>query len=216
MFMNCNGAKFEYEGITYVIGQQVVGTGQSDYKGLYGYIMEIRDGEDKETENETPDIYCTFELPVLPHDIAELEKRFSALYRQKKTLEDIILDEVIMAPEMIKGLEEPEKYHEFLTIYAVTEDWAANGERGHNEMLYADPDTAKYILNNRLKKELAEGCLEHWKDKEDFRVESAKDLYEGYLDGGYDENHYAIRIEEKRLAVSEEFIRLAGGISDNA
>ena len=62
------------------------------------------------------------------------------------------------------------------------------------------------MLNNRLKKELAEGCLERWKGKEDFRVESARDLYEGYLDGGYDENHYTIRIEEKKLAASREFI----------
>ena len=95
---------------------------------------------------------------------------------------------------------------EGIVIYAVTEDWAVNGERGHNEMLYADPDIAKYMFNNRLKKELAEGCLERWKDKEEFRVESVRDLYEGYLDGGYDENHYTIRTEEKKLAASREFI----------
>ena len=202
--MNRNGDKFEYEDVVFTIGQPVVGTDRSVYEGLYGHITEIRDGEDKETENETPDIYCTFELPVLPHEIEILEKRFLRL--SGKRLEDIGLDSIIMAPEMIKGLEESEKCHEFLTIYAVTEDWAANGERGHNEMLYADPDTAKYMLNNRLKKELAEGCLERWKDRKDFRVESARDLYEGYLDGGYDENHYAIQIEEKRLAASREFI----------
>lgn len=50
----------------------------------------------------------------------------------------------------------------------------------------------------------------HWQDKEDFRVESVRDSYVGYLDGEYDEKHYSIRIEEKRLAVSEDFIRLAG------
>jgi len=140
MIIDHNGAEFEYEGITYTIGRSIVGTEQSDYKGLYGYIMEIRDGEDKETENETPDIYCTFEPPILPYDIAELGKRFSVIYQQNKTLEDIGLDEVIMATEMINGLEEPEKCHEFLAVYAVTEDWAANGERGHNETLYTDPD----------------------------------------------------------------------------
>ncbi len=137
-------------------------------------------------------------LPVLPYDMEILEKRFSRL--TGKRLEDIGFDSIIMAPEMIKGLEETEKCHDFLTIYAVTEDWAANGERGHNETLYADPDAAKYMFNNRLKKELAEGCLGHWKDKDDFRVESARDLYEEYLGGRYGENHYAIRIEEKKLA----------------
>lgn len=204
MFMNRTGAVFEYEGTKFIVGQPVVGTDQSAYEGLYGFITEIRDGEDKETENDTPDIYCTFELPVLPYDMEILEKRFSRL--TGKRLKDIGFDGIIMAPGMIKGLEETEKYHELLTIFAVTEDWAANGERGHNEELYADPDAAKYMLNNKLKKELAEGCLGHWKDKDDFRVESARDLYEGYLDGGYDENHYAIRIEEKKLAASREFI----------
>ncbi len=135
----------------------VVGTDRSVYEGLYGRITEIRDGEDKETENETLDIYCTFELPVLPYDMEILEKRFSRF--TGKRLEDIGFDSIIMAPEMIKGLEETEKCHDFLTIYAVTEDWAANGERGHNETLCADPDAAKYMFNNRLKEELAEGCL---------------------------------------------------------
>lgn len=204
MFMNRSGDKFKYGDVIFTVGQMVVGTDQSVYEGLYGRITEIKDGEDKETENKTPDIYCTFELPVLPHEIEILEKRFLRL--TGKRLEDIGLDSIIMAPEMIKRLDEPEKCHELLTIYAVTEDWAANGERGHNEMLYADPDIAKYMFNNRLKKELAEGCLEHWKDKEDFRVESVRDLYEGYLDGGYDENHYTIRTEEKKLAASREFI----------
>lgn len=106
MIINHNGAEFSYKGVTFVIGQPIVGTKQSEYEGLYGVITEIRDGKDKDTENDTPDIYCTFEPPVLPHDIERLEKRFSGLYQQSKKLEDISLDEVIMAPEMIKGLED--------------------------------------------------------------------------------------------------------------
>ena len=57
MIINRNGAEFEYKGVSFVIGQPVVGTSQSEYEGLYGLITEIRDGEDKETENDTPDIY---------------------------------------------------------------------------------------------------------------------------------------------------------------
>lgn len=206
MFMNRIGAVFEYEGTKFTVGQPVVGTDQSAYEGLYGFITEIRDGEDKETENDTPDIYCTFEPPVLPHDIVELEKSFSRLYQEPKKLEDIGLNEVIMAPEMIKGTGNPEECRMFLSIHAVIEDWAANGERGHSEELYTEPADAKYRLHTKLKKELEEGCLEHWQGNEDFRVDSAKDSYEGYLDGEYDESHYAIRIEEKKMAVSEEFI----------
>ena len=210
MIINRTGAKFEHEGVTFIVGQRVVGTDQSEYEGLYGFITEIRGGEDKETENDTPDVYCTFEPPVLPYDITEMEKYFSELYQQPKKLEDINLDEVIMATEMIKGVEEPEKCRAFLPIYTVIEDWAANGERGHSEEPYTEFADAKYILHAKLKKELEEGCLMHWQDKEDFRVESVKDSYVGYLDGEYDEKHYSIRIEETRLAVSEDFIRLAG------
>lgn len=63
--------------------------------------MAITDGEDKRTENSTPDFYCCFDPPVLPYDIKQLEEIFSDLYDFPKTLEDIILDYVIMAPEMV-------------------------------------------------------------------------------------------------------------------
>ncbi len=207
MIISCVSAKFEYKGVTFTIGQRIVGTDQSEYEGLYGFITEIRDGEDKETENDTPDIYCTFEPPVLPCDIIELEKLFSRLYQQPKKLEDISLDEVIMAPEMIKGVGNPEECRIFLPIHAVIEDWAANGERGHSEELYTEHADARYRFHTKLKKELAEGCLEHWQGKEDFRVESAKDSYEGYLEGKYDESHYVIWIEGKKLCSRRDILQ---------
>ena len=83
-------------------GASVVGTDQSEYEGLTGYIYEVRDGADKETENETPDLYCNFDPPDDPAEIAELEAVFSDLYDEPKTLEDIILDCVIMAPDMVR------------------------------------------------------------------------------------------------------------------
>ena len=54
MILNRTGAEFEYEGVTYTIGGAIVGTAESEYAGLYGRINAIHDGEDKETENETP------------------------------------------------------------------------------------------------------------------------------------------------------------------
>ena len=53
MIINRHGATFEHAGVTYTIGASVVGTDQSEYEGLTGYIYEVRDGADKETENET-------------------------------------------------------------------------------------------------------------------------------------------------------------------
>lgn len=74
MIINRQGAKFEYEGVTHTIGGAIVGTAESEYEGLYGRINAIHDGDDKETENETPDIYCEFDPPVLPCEIKALEK----------------------------------------------------------------------------------------------------------------------------------------------
>lgn len=106
MVIKRTGDIYQYEGMTYTIGERIYANGQSDWKGLFGVITEIRTDEDKETENETPDIYCSFDIPVLPADVKELEERFSDLYREPKKIEDISLDEVIMAPEMIEAVSE--------------------------------------------------------------------------------------------------------------
>jgi hypothetical protein len=105
MVIKRTGDSFQYENMTYTIGQRIFANGQSDWEGLFRVITEIRTDGDKETENETPDIYCSFDVPVLPADVKELEERFSNLYREPKKMEDISLDEVIMAPEMIEPLE---------------------------------------------------------------------------------------------------------------
>lgn len=85
MIINQPGATFTYGGVEYVIGAPVIGTKESEYEGLYGTIIEIRDGDDKETENETPDLYCEFDPPVLPHEIKRLEEIFSDLYDEPKS-----------------------------------------------------------------------------------------------------------------------------------
>ena len=91
MILLNKGETFQYDGITYTIGEQIAANNQSEYEGLVGVIIEIRDGDDKETENDTPDIYCQFDIPVLPEDRIELEKRFSSLYGEEKSIEDIPL-----------------------------------------------------------------------------------------------------------------------------
>lgn len=101
MIINEPGKKYEYEGKEYVISEVIVGR-FGVYNGLFGNILEIHDGEDKETENNAPDVYCCFKQPVLPDDIEKLESLASRLYQQEKKLEDISLDIVIMSPEMIE------------------------------------------------------------------------------------------------------------------
>lgn len=109
MILEKYGESFNYDGVSYFIGQRIVATDQSEYKGLRGWILEIRDGDDRDTENETPDIYCEFDPPDSKQEIMELERRFSDLYGEKKVLDDISLDIVIMAPEMISPVPEPKE-----------------------------------------------------------------------------------------------------------
>ena len=44
MIYNVVGQEFIYEGVTYRVGAEVVGTAESDYRGLNGFILEIRTG----------------------------------------------------------------------------------------------------------------------------------------------------------------------------
>ena len=143
MILKTLGDEFQYNGISYKIGEQIIGTEQSEYAGLLGTVMQIIDGEDKETENPTPDFYCCFTPPVLPYDIERLEQTFSGLYGSPKTLEDIALDSVIMAPEMVVPVQYVKEQRYRLPLYILSEDWAINGESGHDEYFFPMKKTQK-------------------------------------------------------------------------
>ena len=102
MILNKQGESFAVEGRTFLIGGMVWANDESDYRGLFGRITEIRDGADKDTENEGPDIYCDFMVPEQEYMVNEIEKRFSALYRTPKHMNELPLDDVIMAPDMLE------------------------------------------------------------------------------------------------------------------
>lgn len=103
MIYTKNGEKITSDGHTFAVGERIMAK-CSDYAGLKGCITEIRTGADKETENETDDVYCCFDFPESEEKVRLLEKHFSALYGAKKTRDDICLDSVIMAPEQIRRL----------------------------------------------------------------------------------------------------------------
>ena len=144
MIINQIDAQFQYEGVTYTIGGKVRANDASDYAGLYGTITEIRDGDDRETENSTPDIYCSFMAPILTDHI--------------KRPVDLMLDTVIMAPEALKVLE-PAPITQKLTIYIVREDWAFGGDCSEDFYLATDPDIANYILTELVHEQLAGGYV---------------------------------------------------------
>ena len=107
MILRENGTRFCADGKVFTIGGRVSANGESEYEGLFGTITEIRSGADRETENDVPDIYCDFEIPASEEMLRELEARFSDLYGETKTLDDISLDCVIMSPDMLEPLDTP-------------------------------------------------------------------------------------------------------------
>ncbi len=81
------------------IGSRVIANKNSPYSGLVGVVVDVRDNSNKETDNEGKDIYVSFETPYDKEKIKILEERFSKLYRQPMTIDNIALDLVIMSKD---------------------------------------------------------------------------------------------------------------------
>lgn len=209
MIFNRNGAAFTYDGITYTIGDTVIATGESAYEGLFGTILEIRTGNDKSTDNDTPDFHCEFIPPALPAEVVALETRFSALCRQKKELDEIALDEVIMAPEMIRVIN-PNGVHS-ITAYTVHEEWVLNGDYGENRYPAPDPDHAKLKMTELILNDRAEGCISDWRERGAAEEEATgENYYECWIQDEYCENHYKVSIETQTIPISEDVLTEIG------
>lgn len=219
MIYNKDGETLWYEGKLFAIGASVYANENSDYSGLFGRIIEIRTGNDRETENDTPDIYCEFDPPVLSAARKELEASFSTLYRSPKRIEELGLDFVIMGPDMLTSLPVPDQDYPKATLYIVTSHWASDGEYGSYEIPFTNQLDAKRQFHNDLRDEQKGGCLERWRTKTQFVEEETENSYECYLDGEYCENHFYIGMEQRSLAVSPDFLQsvtyLMAGVCNN-
>lgn len=209
MIINRAGAQFVYEGITYTIGDKIFSNDTSDFRGLFGYIKEIRTGDDRETDNDTPDIHCYFYPPFEPEAIAELESRFSTLYRSPKRLEDIALDEVIMAPDMIQVITSAKSTH-MITAFRVEESWVIKGEPGMEVTPALDEMQAKQRMAELIHNESTEGCILEWRDDPQFEVEITPTFYECWLRDEYCENRYKVKITPIHMCISEELFESLG------
>lgn len=101
MILEKRGESITLEGKLFVIGGRVHSNGMSDYADLDGTVTEIRTDDDRDTDNETPDIYVCFDIPEKRCTVKKIEARFTELYGQRMTIDDIALDCVIMAPDML-------------------------------------------------------------------------------------------------------------------
>lgn len=98
-----NNYKLNIDDKIFSIGGKVWANEASDYAGLIGRVTEIRT-DDKETENEGPEICCSFNVPEHDAVVRKIEARFSELYQTPKRIEDLTLDNVIMAPKMLEPI----------------------------------------------------------------------------------------------------------------
>ena len=205
MIMNKNGEQLEYNGRVFTIGKPIMATGESEYDGLFGVIYEIREGDDKDTDNETPDLYCRFDIPILSDDIQRLEKNFSDAYGEPKTLDDIILDNVIMAPDMVKHIHQDDETGVTRIIYIVEEDWAVEGDYGHCISLHTSYPDARFQMHELISEERENGIISRLKDDGDFVCDTYGDTYDAYIDSRYSEDHYRVSIDYEKLMVPQEF-----------
>ena len=206
MIINKDGMRYTYNGTTYTIGAAVVATEESEYQGLCGIITEIRDGVDRETENDTPDIYCCFETPLFPKEIHELEQRFSDLYQTPKKLDEITLDMVIMAPEMVRVISPDPSVCKTCKVYLLTMQFTTSWDSGCITELYADYDMARFAMLKGIREEQAEGCIKDWADRDALEEEYCTDFYEAWHRDEYSEKHFTASIEKLSLTLPQRII----------
>ena len=201
MIINKQGEAFEYEGKKYIVGEDVYAT-ESSYYGLIGVIKEIRTGEDKDTDNPEPDIYCDFFEPVLEADKERLYQTFGNYYA---------LDGIIMAPSMVTPIREGccNGKEKFGTLFLLQEEWAYDGDGVQtNTMAFTNKESALMFFKYRLYQESEDGSISSYRDNDAVVVDEGAEDYEIFLEGFYNDDHYIIHILELPLAMSESYLKL--------
>lgn len=193
MILNKQGEQYACNGNTYKIDGEVFVVDEGPYEGLIGTITEIRDGEDRETDNDTVDIYCDFDMPAIQCERDCLIGRFSIVCGIPMTSDEINLDQVIMAPEMICSLEDD---HKDTTIHVLSEEWCGDSGHGRDIFVYTDPRKAKAKLRQLIRDDKCDGCMSEWLHQDDFVEEFDGCKYSAWLDNDYEGYHYNLELHE--------------------
>lgn len=200
MIYNKNGEMFFYEDKLFIVGEEVYSIEKGLY-GLLGRITEIRTGEDRDTDNEGPDIYCTFRKPVLMKDkpwICSLPL----------TSDDFNLDLVAMAPEMLIPTRLTDTTLPKKKVYALIESSVVDGTKSRSIKLYADKIHAEICMRKAIEQEKEDGCLAEWIGTKLYVEESSEESsFRAYLKNEYCFNHFNIYVSEVELSLSEPFIK---------
>jgi len=188
MLYEKKGDRFTADGKTFTVGGEVFANGNSEYMGLFGTVTEICTDEDRETDNDTPDIYCSFDPPEEEERAYAYERHFSELYRCPKKLEEIGLDCVIMSPEMLVPIPNtvPEKTGAVYTLSYCTDsdDSCSYGVLG----VSSDVGALLRIMLDDLGTQVKEVVLSHTEESDgnfffiyEAKETGAEDLYLSYM-----------------------------------
>lgn len=196
MIYNHYGDRFIYNDKDYIVGETVISNDKSDYANLVGVITEIRTGSDKDTENETPDIYCDFEPPIHPCNKDKLQKSLQDSYADHTPMSEIeyaieyaiAFDCVIMSPDMIitkreldAKIKQPWVITEEIKLYPSCEN---NCYNNHHKQTYILPDkeSAEQMFELLLHEIHANGFFDTWKDSEDYQIYTSPNFYNAVRD----------------------------------
>lgn len=205
MILNKKEQSIEIDGKLFKIGNYVIGTSAGDYDGIIGIIREIRTNSDKETDNNTADIYCDFLKPVMKNDIKTVEDRFSKIYKSDYKIDDIDFSGVILAPKMLdiiggNGTK--------INIYLVKEDWAYNDSYDSTVDAFFDKESALIDFKKKLSICGSNGdIIPEMSYMDDFISEESDESYECYIEGFYDDNHYSISVDCVEAEISDRLIK---------
>lgn len=201
----------------YLIGEQLYSVGDlvyanqhSEYEGLFGHIIEIRDGEDKLTTADSPELVCAFTKPVLPDVIHRLERRISRRDRQPKMLHEIDLTRVILPLEATTVIEEENPISYDVGCFRLNVEWIIDGNKSTFSLMFTDYISARKRFMDMLETEINSGCIDAWSRCDEFFVNCDMEWFECWLVGQCDSNHYRIALDQENLRLTSDALQTIG------
>lgn len=201
------GEMIEYAGKKYAVGEKVIANKNSVYEGLIGTIYEIHTDTEKETCNETPDIYCRFQEPVMKVNKEKVRKRLSEAYKKDIRLADVGLDCVIMSPEMLVCMSDLDDGAYKKKVYLLIEDAAVDSDTFYTTDVFADMDMAQQQFEIKLSKEMDKGMLKDITVSDEYVLEVGDNSFEYFRSGRFCEWHYSLKIIEDEIVILLEFVK---------
>ena len=201
------GEMIEYAGKKYAVGEKVIANKNSVYEGLIGTIYEIHTDTEKESCNETPDIYCRFREPVMKVNKEKVRKRLSEAYKKDIRLADVGLDCVIMSPEMLVCMSDLDDGAYKKKVYLLIEDAAVDSDTFYTTDVFADMDMAQQQFEIKLSKEMDKGMLKDITVSDEYVLEVGDNSFEYFRSGRFCEWHYSLKIIEDEIVIPNEFIK---------